>query len=166
MIANVSQDVDAFTSNAFLVTGSRSVLVDPGNDYDAAGAVRERTDGLDAVVLTHTHPDHVGNVPAVSDAFDAEGRAPEIDGPGKPAPDVYELAVASLGVSPTDCLVVEDSATGIEAASRAGAYVIAYRAPGFDGDQDASLADEVVEGPSALSDRVRVLVLGDPTSDP
>ncbi len=37
----------------------------------------------------------------------------------KPAPDVYWQAARLLGVSPTRCLVFEDSAVGIEAARRA-----------------------------------------------
>ena len=72
MVRNIARDVQAFTSNAFLVTGDRTVLVDAGSNFDAAAAVREEVDGLDALVLTHTHPDHVGNADAVRDAFDVE----------------------------------------------------------------------------------------------
>jgi HAD superfamily hydrolase (TIGR01509 family) len=38
----------------------------------------------------------------------------------KPHPDPFLLAAAALGVAPTDCLAVEDSAHGIEAAHAAG----------------------------------------------
>lgn len=38
----------------------------------------------------------------------------------KPAPDVYLLAAAQLGVAPADCLVLEDSPTGVRAALAAG----------------------------------------------
>ncbi|MEM4781374.1 MAG: MBL fold metallo-hydrolase [Halalkalicoccus sp.] len=72
MIANLAADVRAFSSNAFLVTGERAVLVDAGANFDVVGAVRERTDALDALVLTHTHPDHVENVPAIREAFGVE----------------------------------------------------------------------------------------------
>ena len=72
MIHNLAADVRAFTSNAFLVAGERTVLVDPGNEFDAVSRVRDATGGLDAVVLTHTHSDHVGNVDAVTEAFDVE----------------------------------------------------------------------------------------------
>ena len=43
---------------------------------------------------------------------------------GKPHPDVYLKAAASLGVAPVDCIVVEDAPPGIEAAHRAGMRVI------------------------------------------
>lgn len=39
---------------------------------------------------------------------------------GKPAPDIFLHAAAAMGVSPENCLVIEDSATGIAAANAAG----------------------------------------------
>ena len=44
---------------------------------------------------------------------------------GKPAPDVFLLAATRLGLSPSDCLVIEDAHVGIEAAHRAGMKVLA-----------------------------------------
>ena len=43
---------------------------------------------------------------------------------GKPAPDIFIKAAILLGVEMNDCLVVEDSVTGIEAAKNAGAFSI------------------------------------------
>jgi HAD superfamily hydrolase (TIGR01509 family) len=47
---------------------------------------------------------------------------------GKPAPDIYLLAAARLGVDPVGCLALEDSAVGCEAAAAAGTRVIAVGA--------------------------------------
>ncbi|ESS08401.1 MAG: haloacid dehalogenase superfamily, subfamily IA, variant 3 with third motif having DD or ED [uncultured archaeon A07HN63] len=44
-------------------------------------------------------------------AVDETVSAADIDGDGKPAPDVYEHAAAVLDCEPSDCLVVEDSKT-------------------------------------------------------
>ncbi|KGD39525.1 HAD hydrolase, IA, variant 3 family protein [Burkholderia pseudomallei] len=44
----------------------------------------------------------------------------------KPAPDVYLAAAQALGVAPSQCLVVEDSATGVTAASAAGMTVLGF----------------------------------------
>lgn len=40
--------------------------------------------------------------------------------PGKPAPDTYLQAASNLGLTPADCVVVEDSRSGIQAAHAAG----------------------------------------------
>jgi beta-phosphoglucomutase-like phosphatase (HAD superfamily) len=45
---------------------------------------------------------------------------------GKPAPDVYLQAACNLGLAPAQCVVVEDSRSGIEAAHAAGiGYIVA-----------------------------------------
>ncbi|MCU4925557.1 MBL fold metallo-hydrolase [Halobacteria archaeon AArc-dxtr1] len=82
MITNLAADVHAFTSNAFLVTGERTVVVDTGANFDAVAAIEKHVDDIDAVVLTHTHRDHVGNLDAVKSAFgvDAWGQDPSVDG--------------------------------------------------------------------------------------
>lgn len=43
----------------------------------------------------------------------------------KPDPDLFILTAKKLGVKPEDCLVVEDSEAGIEAAKRARMHVVA-----------------------------------------
>ncbi len=45
---------------------------------------------------------------------------------GKPAPDLFLSAAEQMGVAPTACAVVEDSAFGVAAARAAGMRVLAY----------------------------------------
>lgn len=42
----------------------------------------------------------------------------------KPAPDIYLYAAEQLGIDPTQCVAIEDSAHGIHAAIQAGMYTI------------------------------------------
>ena len=71
-VRNIASGVRSFTSNAFLVDGERTVLVDAGSNFDAVERIDSAGGTLDAIVLTHTHSDHVGNVPSVVDAFDVD----------------------------------------------------------------------------------------------
>jgi HAD superfamily hydrolase (TIGR01509 family) len=50
----------------------------------------------------------------------------------KPAPDLFLTAAAAEGVAPAECIVVEDSAPGVQAARAAGMDCLAY-APHSDG---------------------------------
>lgn len=43
---------------------------------------------------------------------------------GKPDPEIYEVAIAKLGLKPEECLVVEDNKNGIQAAKAAKAHVM------------------------------------------
>ncbi|WP_334179022.1 HAD family phosphatase [Pseudoxanthomonas sp.] len=55
--------------------------------------------------------------------FDVVCTSSDVEHP-KPAPDVYLLAAHMLGVDPAQCLVLEDSPTGVRAALAAGMYPI------------------------------------------
>ena len=59
---------------------------------------------------------------------------------GKPAPDLFLMAAERLGVSPAECIVIEDSVNGVRAARAAG-----RTAWGFTGGGHAlpSLADDL-----------------------
>ncbi len=45
--------------------------------------------------------------------------------PSKPAPDIFRVAAASLGLAAADCVVFEDSTVGVQAAKAAGARCVA-----------------------------------------
>ncbi|MFN8133145.1 MAG: MBL fold metallo-hydrolase [Solirubrobacteraceae bacterium] len=83
-------DVRMFTvgpvqENCFLVRpdgSDRAVLVDPGEEADRLlGAIDTLGVGLDAILLTHTHFDHVGAVAPVAKATGAPVYCPELEVP-------------------------------------------------------------------------------------
>jgi HAD superfamily hydrolase (TIGR01509 family) len=64
----------------------------------------------------------------LSNALTASVAADEVARP-KPAPDLYRAACARLGVAPADALALEDSATGIRAATAAGLRTVGVPTP-------------------------------------
>jgi glyoxylase-like metal-dependent hydrolase (beta-lactamase superfamily II) len=66
----VTADAEAFTCNAYLVPGEATTLVDAGTMPGVTDVIAEHVDGLDRVVLTHQHHDHVGELDAVLDRFE------------------------------------------------------------------------------------------------
>ena len=62
---------------------------------------------------------------------------------GKPAPDIFLEIASQLHVSPTDCIVLEDAFSGVEAGKNAGMKVIAVPNR-FTARHDFTRADKVV----------------------
>jgi len=60
---------------------------------------------------------------AVRDAFAHIVSAQDVPR-GKPEPDIFLRAAELLGVAPSECIVIEDSPQGMEAARRAGMYCV------------------------------------------
>ena len=50
----------------------------------------------------------------------------DVPGRGKPNPDMFQLAASKMGVEAADCVVVEDSTSGIKAAQAAEMEVVGY----------------------------------------
>ncbi len=141
--------------------------------YDeAAGEIyRERaalTDGVRELIaelrdrdvpvamVTASPPDWYGIVLERFDLaalFDATVCVADVDGPGKPEPDVYERAAAELGVDPGRCLAVEDSLHGTRSAGSAGMTVVGFGA-GDEAGGGFDEADVVAESPEGLRDAV------------
>lgn len=77
------------------------------------------------------------------DYFDALSSGHEVKH-SKPAPDVYLKTIQDLGVTPEECIVIEDSYYGIKAAKNAKvAYVLARRVKELNLNQ--SEADEIID---------------------
>ena len=91
-------------------------------DYKRAiitGSARAEAMQVIPLIGPHTH-------------FDAIVAAEDVPR-SKPHPDGYEKAMAALGLSPRECLVIEDSESGIHAGRSAGCLVLAVRAGNFGG---------------------------------
>jgi glyoxylase-like metal-dependent hydrolase (beta-lactamase superfamily II) len=71
-VVTVTADAETFTCNAYLARGETPTLVDAGAMPGVVDVVREYTDDVDRVVLTHQHGDHVEQLDAVCEAFDPE----------------------------------------------------------------------------------------------
>ncbi|KAF2003374.1 HAD-like protein [Amniculicola lignicola CBS 123094] len=99
--------------------------------------------GTDMALATSSHSGNfllkTAHLPHVFDMFDKEhqvlGDDPRIpSGRGKPAPDIYLLALSTLNdvrgrknlpaILPKECLVFEDSVLGVESGRRAGMQVV------------------------------------------
>lgn len=72
-------------------------------------------------------------------------------GRGKPAPDLFLFAAEAMGVAPADCIVIEDSVAGVQAAVAAGMDVLAYA-----GDPMSVRAGLVDTGARAFYDMARL----------
>lgn len=94
---------------------------------------------------------------ALEDAFDFIAARDDVLHP-KPDPEIYFLVAGRLGVPPGECLVIEDSPVGVQAAVSAGMPVIAVTTP-FTRRQFAErdVLDRrwVVDDPDTLPDVVR-----------
>jgi HAD superfamily hydrolase (TIGR01509 family) len=140
-----------FETAAEGIYGDRVSLMDGAVDLVAA----IRAAGLHVAVVSSSPSAWIDDVVERFDLgpFDDLVSAEDVEGPGKPAPGIYEHAAAELGVDPADCVVIEDSVNGIRAAVEAGTYVIGYRTPDNEG-VDLSAADAVVDGPDGLRARL------------
>ncbi len=68
--------------------------------------------------------DRVLEVLGLSDAFDFVASRDDVE-LGKADPEIYLLTARELGVSPKECLAIEDSPAGVAAALAAGVPVVA-----------------------------------------
>ena len=96
----------------------------------------------------------------LGNAFDFVASRDDVER-GKPDPEIYNLVAAELAVPVGECLVIEDSPSGVKAALAAGMRVIAVTTP-FTRDalHKHRLLDKrwIVDDPSTLPQVLRDLV--------
>ena len=71
---------------------------------------------------------HVLQVLGLTEKFDFIATADDVER-SKPEPEIYELVTAELAVSPAECVVIEDSPSGVKAAVAAGMHCVAVTTP-------------------------------------
>jgi len=87
--------------------------------------------GCKTALATMSHRDQVQRVLEIldlTDAFELVVSRDDVE-QGKPNPEIYLLVSCELDVSPSRCLVIEDSPAGVKAALAAGMRVIAVTTP-------------------------------------
>ena len=92
------------------------------------------------------------DVLGLGNEFDFVATRDDVEHP-KPHPEIYLLVARELGTSPGQCLVIEDSPTGVQAAKSAGMGVIAVTTPlTRDAFRDIDLIDRrwIVDDPREL----------------
>lgn len=126
----------------------------------AVATVRTLSESLPLAVASSS------NLPLIDAVLDAAGIAAcfstvvssEEVARGKPSPDVYLEAAQRLGIDPSECAAVEDSANGIRAAAAAGMRVIAYPNRHYPPDPASLVIADTVIG--SLAELPRVLARG------
>jgi HAD superfamily hydrolase (TIGR01509 family) len=95
----------------------------------------------------------------LTDAFDFVASRDDVER-AKPDPEIYKLVSIELNTPPQDCLVIEDSPSGVKAALAAGMWCIAVTTP-FTREaihREQLLAERwVVDDPATLPDVVQQL---------
>jgi hydroxyacylglutathione hydrolase len=142
-------DVRMFTvgpvqENSFLIRrdgGDRALLVDPGDEAPKLlGAIEALGVELDAILLTHTHIDHVGAVAPVAKATGAEVWVPAIE---RPVLADIERFMPFPDLGPFESWEAEHTLEGGERLELAGFEIDVLFTPGHSpGHVTFSLADE------------------------
>ena len=69
---------------------------------------------------------------------------------GKPNPEIFLKTAELMDIKPANCLVIEDSANGVNAAVRAGMKCIGFKNPDS-GNQDLSASDLIIDSFNRLT---------------
>ncbi|NUR93263.1 MAG: HAD family hydrolase [Nonomuraea sp.] len=107
-----------------------------------------------------------GRHSAIRDSLEVTGLSPRFDGRvfsaedvprGKPAPDLFLHAAATMGAAPERCVVVEDSPFGVTAAVSAGMRCLAFAGGLTPPSRLAGLGATLFHDPTTIPDLVATL---------
>jgi len=133
LVARIRRDYcDQLWTKASPTPGSLQLISNLNRRYRLALASSSRREYLD-VILTKFKIENAFEVVVTGD--DSEK--------GNPNPEMYVLTAQNLRLKPYECLVLEDSENGVNAAKNAGMKCIAI-VTGFTEKQDFSRADHLV----------------------
>jgi hydroxyacylglutathione hydrolase len=142
-------DVRSFTvgpvaENCYVVRrdgADRGLIIDPGEEADRIlAAVDSLGIGIDAILITHCHFDHVGAVAPVARATDAPVYCPEIEVPV--LADIMSF-VPWPGFGPYESYEADETVAGGERLELAGFEIDVIHTPGHSpGHVTYSIADE------------------------
>jgi HAD superfamily hydrolase (TIGR01509 family) len=123
--------------------------------------LRVRDDGLKAIVATSAKDDELKGLLKAAEVDDLmEEKATASDAKrSKPDPDIVEAAIEESGLPSSNAVMIGDTPYDVEAATRAGVRIIAFRSGGWD---DASLkgAAQIYDGPAHLLAHYEASLLG------
>ena len=136
--------VGPIAENAFIVRpdgGEHAVIVDPGDEAPKLlGALQELGAELDAILLTHTHYDHIGAVAEMAEATGAPVWCPEIEVPVLADPNAF---MSIPGLPPLRGYEADHTLSGGEDLSLAGLEIKVLFTPGHSpGHVTFSIPDE------------------------
>ena len=119
----------------------RGIVIDPGDEAERIlGAIDELGIGIDAILLTHTHFDHIGAVAPVAKATGAPVWCPEIEVPV--LADIMSY-VPWPGFGPYESYEADHTVAGGEKLDLAGLAIDVIFTPGHSpGHVSYSIADE------------------------
>ena len=123
--------------------------------------LRVREDGLKAIVATSAKDEQLKGLLKAAEVEDLmQEKATASDAKrSKPDPDIVDAAIEKSGVSPRNLVMIGDTPYDIEAATRAGVRIIAFRSGGWD-DDSLKGAAEIYDGPEDLLSHYDTSLLG------
>jgi len=161
-VITVTADAEEFTCNAYLVTGEHPTLVDAGTMPGVEAVVADHVDRLDRVVLTHQHSDHVGELDAVLDAFDADCYA--YDDHPRRTHDLSDGDTVAMGDESFDVVYTpghaDDHVSFVSDATLFSGDVVVYNDGAFDDgsfgrtDMPSQSRERLIESIETLLDRL------------